>query len=142
MLDRSEAALIAELKRTVEAWPLVRLLNDAPERTQADRNRVESAPLPENYQGIRNHTGGKKYEHGDPTADEALNPSPSKIWLERFEKMRAELAWLASNARDLVGDPIPTCPICEKPVTPEDLSRKSGGRTWHNRCYLRWRREA
>lgn len=131
-----EKALIAELAKAIKAIPLVRLIDVAPERGEINRNVVETGPLPADYQGIRHHAGGKKYEHGDPTADRALSVSRPKEWLERFEKMQAELSWLSRVAVELVGEPVDICP-CTKPILDDEPTRQAQGQRWHQRCYLR-----
>lgn len=140
IIAHAEAALVAELRRVVEALPLVELLEQAPERPATERNRVEAKPLPENYQGVRNHGNHKTWEHSDPTADSALNPSRPRVWLDRFERMRSELSWLAAHAHELVGDPIDICPCGDPIADDEKFVRKAQGRSWHDRCYRRNRR--
>lgn len=157
-----EASLIADLQKATRSLLSITRLLETPQRNRVGQMADECAknqhencednncdcqchsthtsrPLPNNYQGIRNHAGGKKYEHGDQTADKALDDGGRpKQWLERFYLTQSDLSWLARNAVHLVGEPS-LCIKCDKPIKDNDRTRLRG--TWHQGCYLRHVRE-
>jgi hypothetical protein len=165
-LDQLETALGRDLRAAVRALDSILLLEKAGESRRrgqysdacaADEHRScrgecdcechtpweGYAPnLPDNYQGIRNHPVGKTWHDHDATSDRALQHRASREWLDRFKRAQDDLAWLAQQALQLVGEPVEHCPAewCGKPIAEHEPTRKAQGRTWHNRCYVRHRR--
>lgn len=129
-----ERTLVADLQRTARSWPIIAVLAETPDRERPERNRVESGQLDEDYQGIRNHTGGKKYEHGDPTADRAF--SFESKWLDTFERLQGDLEWLARTAAKMVPDRLIVCFYCSLPILDEENARRSGNKPAHECCRI------
>lgn len=156
-----EDVLVANLQKATRALPLVQLVDVAPEtgrKGQMSDRCVEddhrgcrdgdcdclchdqwkgySPSLPDNYQGVRNHPVGKTWHDSDITSSKGTQTRPSREWLERFDRLQQELAWLARHAVELVGEPVATC-RCNRPIFDGDPAVTSQGERWHRRCYQR-----